>query len=90
MKFTDAVFCILVLYAVYYIVLFFYDTFMQRKENNVTGVEEIAVIRPPDDNTRVVNYETYMPIFAGEEFVSVNVPESDDPEQGGGFTKKKN
>jgi hypothetical protein len=53
MRFLDAIFWILLLYCIYYVIIILYDNFVKRTVNDVTGVQEITVLKPDYKPTHV-------------------------------------
>jgi hypothetical protein len=60
MSFSNAVFWILVVYAVYYSLLFITDAFSGRNRKDISPVQVISVPKP-EDQPRFVDYSDYMP-----------------------------
>jgi len=61
MNFTSALIWILIIYAIYYTVIILHDSFLKRNLNEVTGVDEITVVKPEEKPIRAKSHQDYMP-----------------------------
>jgi len=89
MSFSNAVFWILAVYAVYYSVIFITDAFYKRSKNEVSAVQVIHVPKPADQPI-LVDYADYMPKQASaEEPMEDDITDDNQGGQGNLVEKKK-
>jgi len=61
MRFFDAFLWILLFYCIYYAIIILYDSFLKRTVKDVTGVQEITVLKPDNKPTPVRSIVPPMP-----------------------------